>query len=101
METIHYIILIIIIAIVFLTIKKENLESSKINNDSQYARVNPPIYDESKYLSEYYHLLGGYPYWYNPITPLPFNNPTRFTILNYPYLYPRIHDYFYPRTRYY
>jgi hypothetical protein len=36
--------------------------------------------------------------WYNPITPLPFNNPTRF--YGY-YYYPAIQEYYYPRVVFY
>ena len=55
--------------------------------------------DAHKYLYDYDGIFGWWPFWYNKTTPLPFNNPTRFYGFNY--YYPAIHDYYYPRIRFY
>lgn len=98
MEIIYIIIFIVII--LFILNKYEKFTSGN-NNESRYAYVAPHVYEHpAKYAPEYYHILNKYPYWYNAVTPFPWNNPTRFdTLNNYPYTL--IHDYFYPRIRYY
>jgi hypothetical protein len=49
--------------------------------------INYPYYNQ--YNSYIGPQIGGFP-WYNSVTPLPFNNPTRFYRNNY--LYPLIQD---------
>jgi hypothetical protein len=104
MQLIHIIMIIAVIALIlFVSKKQENLRSGKDNNDSRYAYVAPHLYEHpAKYIPEYYHIMGGYPFWYNAVTPLPWNNPTRFTTLNY-YPHTRIHARYdrYPLVGYY
>jgi hypothetical protein len=90
-----YLAIFVIIIIILLscnTSQKENYKGTE----------GKPVYmynDAHKYLYDYDHIFGGFPFWYNRTTPLPFNNPTRF--YGYNYYYPAIHDYYYPRIRYY
>jgi hypothetical protein len=97
-------IIISIIVLIFLMSKnKENLNSGQNNNDSRYAYVAPYLYEHpDKYTPEYNFIMGGYPFWYNTVTPFAWNNPTRFTTLNY-YPYTRIHERYrqYPLVGYY
>jgi hypothetical protein len=72
------------------------------NKENYKATEGKPVYmynDTHKYLYDYDTVFGWWPFWYNKTTPLPFNNPTRF--YGYNYYYPAIHDYYYPRIRFY
>ena len=70
------------------------------NASEKYDNIGKPI--DYPYYSRYNWYtgfpIGSYP-WYNSITPLPFNNPTRFYGPNY--LYPAIQDYYYPGVSFY
>jgi hypothetical protein len=99
-------VIIIILTLYFLynNCQKDDAESDT-NENEHYKTIaskdiSYPYNDDPKYLGEYNWVFGGWPFWYNRVTPLPFNNPTRY----YGYkttLYPLIHDYYYPGIRYY
>lgn len=74
-----YIIIILIVVAIFL-LKTQN---EKFNN---YKKIDYYIPNRQTELD---FLFGGYPYWYSDLTPLPFNNPTRFSN----YMLPRLQDY--------
>jgi hypothetical protein len=90
------IIIFLIVILVFIL-----CDTNIYNNKETYKNTKgKPVYmhnDSHKYLHDY--IFNGWPFWYNAVTPLPFNNPTRF--YGYPYYYTALHDYFYPRLRYY
>lgn len=88
-------------AIVFFIIFIIILFSFEQKKDSYKEKFRGPINyrhsdDTTKYLDIYTPLKYSYPNWYNRITPLPFNNPTKLYYYNdyYPYLY----SYFYPQA---
>jgi hypothetical protein len=99
----EYIALVIIIIIALYFIYNNYQKDNKDNEHYKpiaSKEISYPYYDDPKYLGEYNWVFGDWPYWYNRVTPLPFNNPTRY----YGYkttLYPLIHDYYYPGIRYY
>lgn len=82
----NYIIIIAIILVIF-TCLFGTYESYK----NIGKRIDYPYYNRHKWIIPNL--------WYNSVTPLPFNNPTRFYGRNY--LYPLIQDYYYPRISFY
>ena len=100
METIYYIIFIVVlIFLLFFANKCENMQAS--GNDGSgdnYAKVGPYYDYMNSVIPEYNVIFRNFPFWYNKFTPLPWYNPTRFDNAFY---YPYIQDYFYPRIRFY
>lgn len=94
------VIIIIILTIIFLY----NSNQQSQNESEEYKNMSgKPVrqYNDSrKYLFDYDWVFGWWPFWYNKVTPLPFNNPTRYHGYKTT-LYPLIHDHLYQRIRYY
>jgi hypothetical protein len=99
--TVTYAIIIIIVLVGLFLCQYNN---KTITNEEEYKNISgKPVSmhnDTHKYLFDYDWVFGWWPFWYNKVTPLPFNNPTRYHGYNTT-LYPLIHDYYYPRIRYY
>jgi hypothetical protein len=88
----YVIVFFIIFIIIFFSFEKK-----KENCREKFRGLNYHHRDDTiKYLDVYTPLKYSYPNWYNRITPLPFNNPTKLYYYNdyYPYLY----SYFYPQS---
>jgi hypothetical protein len=93
----NYIVIFIVVIVAILFLCNFQSESEQYTADIG----GKPVYmynDYHKYLYDYDLGFGNWPLWYNRVTPLPFNNPTK--VYNYPY-YPLIQDYYYPRLRFY
>jgi hypothetical protein len=93
------IVIVFVVILILALLFKDNKKGEEKYKTISGKKVN--YYpDDNKYLWEYDWAFGGWPYWYNSYTPLPFNNPTRYHGYKTA-LYPLIHDYHYPRIRYY